>query len=54
MPREKFKTLTEQMFYILLCLQPCSSIRGASIRSVDASRRGLTWCVRHGARQTGN
>ena len=32
MPREKFKTLTEQMFYILLCLhQECS---GANILEI--------------------
>lgn len=29
MPREKFKTLTEQMFYILLCLQ--KECRGVEI-----------------------
>ena len=29
MPREKFKTLTEQMFYILLCL--CEERRGIEI-----------------------
>ena len=27
MPRQKFQTLTEQMFYILLCLrEPCRGI----------------------------
>lgn len=40
MPRERFKTLTEQMFYILLCLyQEC---RGADIlelvRTITANR----------------
>ena len=40
MPRERFKTLTEQMFYILLCLhQEC---RGADIlervRTITADR----------------
>ncbi len=32
MPREKFKTLTEQMFYILLCLE--QERRGADILSM--------------------
>lgn len=40
MPREKFKTLTEQMFYILLCLY--RECRGADIleivRTITADR----------------
>lgn len=40
MPRERFKTLTEQMFYILLCL--CQECRGADIlemvRTMTAGR----------------
>lgn len=38
MPREKFKTLTEQMFYILLCLrQECcgTDIMGAVKKMTD-------------------
>ena len=40
MPRERFKTLTEQMFYILLCLH--QERRGADIleivRTITADR----------------
>ena len=39
MPREKFKTLTEQMFYLLLCL--CRECRGAEVlKRVDEMTRG--------------
>ena len=43
MPREKFKTLTEQMFYILLCL--CRERRGVDVleevRSMTDGRVGI-------------
>lgn len=39
MPREKFKTLTEQMFYLLLCL--CRECRGAEVlKRVEGMTRG--------------
>ena len=39
MPREKFKTLTEQMFYLLLCL--CRECRGAEVlKRVEEMTRG--------------
>ena len=39
MPREKFKTLTEQMFYILLCLE--QERRGADILSMVRQESSL-------------
>jgi DNA-binding PadR family transcriptional regulator len=38
MPREKFRTLTEQMFYILLCLE--SERRGAEVLDMVRSMTG--------------
>ena len=40
MPREKFVTLTEQMFYILLCLQEecCGTDIMARVRKITAGR----------------
>lgn len=40
MPREKFKTLTEQMFYVLLCLheEGCGSEISDRIRSMTQGR----------------
>ncbi len=38
MPREKFKTLTEQMFYILLCLQ--QECRGVDILDMVRTMTG--------------
>lgn len=47
MAREKFKTLTEQMFYILLCLQ--EECRGMDIwNGTDADR----WPRHHRLRHT--
>ncbi len=36
MPRERFKTLTEQMFYLLLCLR--EECRGMEIEATGALR----------------
>ena len=38
MPRQKFKTLTEQMFYILLCLK--EECRGMDILAMVRNRTG--------------
>ena len=46
MPRERFKTLTEQMFYILLCLH--QERRGVEIlemvRTLTADKIGRASC----------